>query len=1306
MATVHGVETNEASRYCIGNPTRNNQSHLIFTVFSHRFIDHTLATPWETLVSDLESALRTMLKTGQSEAKVDIYYQGLTYKLEKRKALQKKENKTHSKSEISRDFTWLQTTYNINWFILFSQSVQSNDYNTSYRTTLLSAFVTAVKNAGSFGHLSLPVFFTYSYVTDISKSTDLIGYQVLLSAHGILKTEGGSNSSPVVRWCRYEAHGCTQSHMKPQFAFYDGLRRIFQNQLCALRLASKNAETFYIETDVSFRHQQSTMYGLLGGDAVTSNTNTRSVSFPIATPFSVNFIKRLTALVPADEVNATILTDLCFDLTYRAQPQNSIIDNANFTTFVPSKLPPHCWSVYSEFKTAHFNVGESGILPSAHKAYLSGFNHFGTEYALSSTWMCHCVRKLLAFYLLSVYCGKRKINIETMSADIEATENLLDKNTLDRIEEVLSEETKQVFYAVCRQQVDSKLSPAVSASTSATVAPLTPPPGNKLSSYDYSTSIKGKSALKEALVPPSAGDKSPSKGSRKGSPVPTPVSSVTSTIAPGTLGNVAANLFGGEGDDWNLRCDRHRAVVDNLFSPESIYALEDLDEAAVRNLSLDVHTSSSVGLWMAMFSVLCASASVDALDMATIWSKCMRKMHIAWEDGQLLPAFTPPAASAFHTTAGTTSASAISTRSSRASGDTSGRAPLLAFGAASRADQNMPICLRTLWGDAIDRRQEEELHSAPRSRNQLHLAWPDQSESLVLQKLQQLQFCIAMQNESAVYQFAEETVSVEVAAAIPPISSNQPEDDTPKEGRAEEGISAPAASVSPALAATTTTVIITQPNLFRRLPLTEDTITMNKYLARKVSATNSRSNRAHPTLKVQLQLPSILSDMKAFKAANPKVGLLVFCQWYGVQPVAVNHTEPAATATNPLDGRDGGDGSSSGTTSPAPDAEPTADINTAVTAPATTSAVPVTAKTTTDAVAMNGFVKVSVEELSKAWECCEAAACEDQGKPLFQVEKEAEKAMAYLESVSATELASEMVISGMRLLCGILCKQLDPWVMSESPHTPVAAGEDCSSSSSSGSEAREDAASSPLPDHRSNALSSLKTTLRRDLVLLKEQVEIAVQSLQLPKIQDPTAKLMTGDVEFNIATLILVDSVAGLLQKLEALLVRMQTLGALVSTTKSADAFHQAENLIYALARKDVCTAETGSEMSVLYELAKALRNIKEQTHDWHSRDGRELGQASSKTFSCKLAQPRQQQLQASDTSTAKSHSPSPVSGGGSVNTTRPASTGAAPVITTGGVVHNSALTAASSLLDVFQMEATVQQDFLRMSFRVPEDSC
>jgi hypothetical protein len=195
-----------------------------------------------------------------------------------------------------------------------------------------------------------------------------------------------------------------------------------------------------------------------------------------------------------------------------------------------------------------------------------------------------------------------------------------------------------------------------------------------------------------------------------------------------------------------------------------------------------------------------------------------------------------------------------------------------------------------------------------------------------------------------------------------------------------------------------------------------------------------------------------------------------------------------------------------------------------------------------------------------------------------------------------------------------------------------------------------------------------------------------------------------------VAASILVDSVAGLLQKLEGTLVKLQTLNALLVSSKG----HRADTLVHAIARKDTCTAETDADMSILYELARSMRNFKEQLHDWQSNDGRELGRPTKKTFTCKLEQPRTQAhrpsaVTTSGTTDGKSSSVSAAAGRG---TTPPVQTTtvSVPIPTVGERNDRAALptattvlTANSPLTEIFLMEATVEQDLLRLAMRVPE---
>jgi hypothetical protein len=531
-------------------------------------------------------------------------------------------------------------------------------------------------------------------------------------------------------------------------------------------------------------------------------------------------------------------------------------------------------------------------------------------------------------------------------------------------------------------------------------------------------------------------------------------------------------------DDWNRRSDRHRGVVDLLFASGSVYNADVRTKSAVprrrhsRTLSqelhsrsastegggggthngdtsttqqkkdsstttdqsagtnvpaaaaagsiFDVRTSSSIGLWFSMFSVLSATAAMDAHDFATIWSKCLRRAHIATEDEQPLPTFTPPP----------------NLRDLWGAGAAVGQSAQTSAVADSSDDESVPICSRTLWNDAIDHLLDTDTLA---ERFPVELSWPDLNESIVVQKLQLLQFCVIMCSESPIYRFPQETVTVTVPStdhgtatpAAAAINASAALTEDVAAGLAQqpntESTDAVAEQLPPMAATTnqeaTNTATVRQPALFRRLPLTEDAIAMSNYLARKVNAKSSRSSRDHPQLKVQLQYPSIVSDMKAFKAANPELGLDVFCAWYGFEPVTqVQSTEQVAQSAAAAPGRaaaDEGaksdDGGSSNSAAPVQGAR-TGDILTAVTAKS---------------------VPMPLDELQKVWNLCEPVSCEDQGKPLFLWEKEAERALAYLESVSAVRLATEMLCSGMRLLVGVVASYVQPWISEDRRDAPL-----------------------------------------------------------------------------------------------------------------------------------------------------------------------------------------------------------------------------------------------------------------------------
>ncbi len=314
-------------------------------------------------------------------------------------------------------------------------------------------------------------------------------------------------------------------------------------------------------------------------------------------------------------------------------------------------------------------------------------------------------------------------------------------------------------------------------------------------------------------------------------------------------------------------------------------------------------------------------------------------------------------------------------------------------------------------------------------------------------------------------------------------------------------------------------------------------------------------------------------------------------------------------------------------------------------------------------------------------------ACEDQGRALFLGEKESEKAMAYLESVTAVQLASEMLGAGVKLIFGILAKQFDPWLWEDNERDGNADRKQPEKENSA----------------QTTATNALKNKLRSDHPLLKAQVENAVSSLR----PAPTADIATvttsstsssgtsnaaAQAELNINTLIFVDSVAGLIQKLEVLSIKLQTLGSLFARSPTASV----DGMIHSLSRRDTFIAETEAERYALYELTRALHHAKEQTQDSQNKDGKELGEPTKKTFTCRLHPPR-----------------GPQPGAAAPPATLPAAPRGFSVDPTSVPTMNAPalapLTTLSPLRDVFHMQATVTQrqsqkdKQLHVAFRVPE---
>ncbi|KAJ1403703.1 hypothetical protein B484DRAFT_457501 [Ochromonadaceae sp. CCMP2298] len=129
--------------------------------------------------------------------------------------------------------------------------------------------------------------------------------------------------------------------------------------------------------------------------------------------------------------------------------------------------------------------------------------------------------------------------------------------------------------------------------------------------------------------------------------------------------------------------------------------------------------------------------------------------------------------------------------------------------------------------------------------------------------------------------------------------------------------------------------------------------------------------------------------------------------------------------------------------------------------------------------------------------------------------------------------------------------------------------------------------------------------------------------------------------------------------------------------------------LLCSLAHRGSYTATTEIEARALYVLSQRLRSHTDRTHEWHSRDGREIGPPTSKQFTCRLRE-----------TTPFSTPPTPRTSLYPTPFSPTAPTATAPFST---APTSTAPSSPSFEGDVFHMQAGVEGDCLRLSFRVLE---
>jgi hypothetical protein len=187
---------------------------------------------------------------------------------------------------------------------------------------------------------------------------------------------------------------------------------------------------------------------------------------------------------------------------------------------------------------------------------------------------------------------------------------------------------------------------------------------------------------------------------------------------------------------------------------------------------------------------------------------------------------------------------------------------------------SVPLWRRPLWNDAVQRKKLEGWT--------LYLPATLKDVSPLTERLQFIQFCIAFKEEATYVSCPHDKCSLLVSS---PCSIDA---DDEKAGPSREE-SVPRS-----------TRIVGDPHLQRRLPITRDSMAESVHLSKKFadvssgesgcndvnnssnssSSNSSSSSGYHTLLRWQVLIPSLVSDMKSFKAENPWADVTTFRDWY------------------------------------------------------------------------------------------------------------------------------------------------------------------------------------------------------------------------------------------------------------------------------------------------------------------------------------------------------------------------------------------------------------------------------------------
>eukprot|EP01041_Mallomonas_annulata_P008498 gene8498-17527_t len=287
---------------------------------SSRFVDYTIASPWESFVAEIEAFItadsdnRSRLSAINEFSYQSLDYGGYHFTL----------GYYHKdKSVVSNFFSDL---FCVNTFYLLSRNRGAVDV-ASQKRMIFSALVTALEPTRS----NIPVFFSSSSVDRIYESREILGYELIKPP----------NSFKLISGIRhFESHLEYSVFADSNLYYIDGLAAMFEKKLrytfpdCPLLLLNKIdgevTNIYHIHASTSFP--------------------VPSINLPQRTSLWRSYLKSICP-VPAPIVwDQRLLKSLTVHLKYSGFRVSDVVDNPQRTSLTPShQLPPGAWSLSGVF---------------------------------------------------------------------------------------------------------------------------------------------------------------------------------------------------------------------------------------------------------------------------------------------------------------------------------------------------------------------------------------------------------------------------------------------------------------------------------------------------------------------------------------------------------------------------------------------------------------------------------------------------------------------------------------------------------------------------------------------------------------------------------------------------------------------------------------------------------------------------------------------------------------------------------------------------------------------------------------------